>query len=152
MKSLSHVWLLLTPWTVACQAPLSMGFSRQEYWSGLPFPSPQYSILMHIYMEFRKMVMITLYVRQQKETQMYWTVFWSLWERARAGWYGRMALKHVNYMWNESPVQVRCMIQGAQGWCTGMTQRDGMGREMGGGSEWGTHVHSWWIHVNVWLK
>ena len=29
-----------TPWTVACQAPLSMGFSRQEYWSGLPFPPP----------------------------------------------------------------------------------------------------------------
>ena len=31
---------LLPPWTVPCQAPLSMGFSRQEYWSGLPFPSP----------------------------------------------------------------------------------------------------------------
>jgi len=31
---------LVTPWTVASQAPLSMGFSRQEYWSGLPFPSP----------------------------------------------------------------------------------------------------------------
>ena len=31
---------LMTPWTVAYQAPLSMGFSRQEYWSGLPFPSP----------------------------------------------------------------------------------------------------------------
>ena len=30
----------VTPWTVACQAPLSMAFSRQEYWSGLPFPSP----------------------------------------------------------------------------------------------------------------
>ena len=30
----------VTPWTVACHAPLSMGFSRQEYWSGLPFPSP----------------------------------------------------------------------------------------------------------------
>ena len=30
----------MTPWTVARQAPLSMGFSRQEYWSGLPFPSP----------------------------------------------------------------------------------------------------------------
>ena len=30
---------LATPWTVACQAPLSMGFSRQEYWSGVPFPS-----------------------------------------------------------------------------------------------------------------
>ena len=37
---LSHVQLFVTPWTVACQAPLSMGFSRQEYWSGLPFPSP----------------------------------------------------------------------------------------------------------------
>ena len=37
---LSHVWLFATPWTVCRQAPLSMGFSRQEYWSGLPFPSP----------------------------------------------------------------------------------------------------------------
>ena len=45
----------------------------------------QYSILMHIYMKFRKMVMITLYMRQQ-ETQMYRTVFWeTLWERARVG-------------------------------------------------------------------
>ena len=40
MKSLSHVRLFVTPWTVAYQDPLSMGFSRQEYWSGLPFPSP----------------------------------------------------------------------------------------------------------------
>ena len=40
MKSLSRVRLFGTPWTVAYQAPLSMGFSRQEYWSGLPFPSP----------------------------------------------------------------------------------------------------------------
>ena len=40
VKSLSRVRLFATPWTVANQAPLSMGFSRQEYWSGLPFPSP----------------------------------------------------------------------------------------------------------------
>ena len=40
MKSLSHVRLFVTPWTVAHQAPPSMEFSRQEYWSGLPFPSP----------------------------------------------------------------------------------------------------------------
>ena len=39
-KSLSHVWLFTTPWTAAYQAPLSMGFSRQEYWSGVPSPSP----------------------------------------------------------------------------------------------------------------
>ena len=36
----SHVQLFVTPWTVARQVPLSVGFSRQEYWSGLPFPSP----------------------------------------------------------------------------------------------------------------
>ena len=40
MKLLSHVRLFVTPWTVAYQASPSMGFSRQEYWSGLPFPSP----------------------------------------------------------------------------------------------------------------
>jgi len=39
-KSLSHVWLFMTPWTAAHQAPPSMGLSRQEYWSGLPLPSP----------------------------------------------------------------------------------------------------------------
>ena len=38
--SLGHVWLFGTPWTVAHKAPPSMGFSRQEYWSGLPFPFP----------------------------------------------------------------------------------------------------------------
>ena len=40
VKSLSHVWLLATPWTAAHQAPPCMGFSRQEYWSGVPSPSP----------------------------------------------------------------------------------------------------------------
>ena len=40
VKSLSRVWLLATPWTVAHQVPPSMGFSRQEYWSGVPLPSP----------------------------------------------------------------------------------------------------------------
>ena len=40
VKSLSRVQLFVTPWTVAYQAPPSMGFSKQEHWSGLPFPSP----------------------------------------------------------------------------------------------------------------
>ena len=40
VKSLSCVWLFATPWTITYQAPLSMGFSRQEYWNGLLFPSP----------------------------------------------------------------------------------------------------------------
>ena len=42
VKSLSCVQLLATPWTAAYQAPPSMGFSRQEYWSGLPLPSPMH--------------------------------------------------------------------------------------------------------------
>ena len=40
LSHFSHTQLCATIWTVACQALLSMGFSRQEYWSGLPFPSP----------------------------------------------------------------------------------------------------------------
>ena len=40
VKSFSHVWLLVTPWTAAYQAPPSMGFSMQQYWSGVPLPSP----------------------------------------------------------------------------------------------------------------
>ena len=43
MKSLSRVRLLAAPWTVAYQAPPSMGFSRQEYWSGVPLPSPEFN-------------------------------------------------------------------------------------------------------------
>ena len=53
-------------------------------------------------------------------------------------------------------VSLVCMpsigIANAQGCCTGMTQRDGIGREVGGGSGWGTHVNPWLIHVNVWQK
>ena len=44
MKLLSRVWLLATPWTAAYQAPPSMGFSRQEYWSGVPLPSPSWTL------------------------------------------------------------------------------------------------------------
>ena len=42
VKSLSRVQLFVTPWTAAYQAPLSMGSSRQEYWSGMPLPSPNH--------------------------------------------------------------------------------------------------------------
>ena len=52
------------------------------------------------------------------------------------------------YIINELPDQAQCMRQDARGWCTGMTQKDGMGREMEGGSGWGTHVHLWQIHID----
>ena len=40
LSHFSHVWIIATLWTIACEVPLSTGFSRQEYWSELPFPSP----------------------------------------------------------------------------------------------------------------
>ena len=55
VKPLSHVWLLATPWTAACQAPPSVGFSRQEYWSGVPLPSPS----------------LTWYTRKKKSSLIY---------------------------------------------------------------------------------
>ena len=47
VKLLSPVRLLATPWTAAYQAPPSMGFSRQEYWSGVPLPSPNNALVLH---------------------------------------------------------------------------------------------------------
>ena len=49
VKLFSPLWLLATPWTAAHQAPPSMGFSRQEYWSGVPLPSPVLYIYIYIY-------------------------------------------------------------------------------------------------------
>ena len=55
VKLLSHVWLLATPWTTAYQVPPYMGFSRQEYWSGVPLPSPiKKSTNNKFYKEWRK--------------------------------------------------------------------------------------------------
>ena len=88
-----------------------------------------------------------------KETQKYRTVFWTLWGKVRLGRFEQVALKHVYYhMWNISPVQVWCMGQGAQGWCTGMTQRDGMGREVGGRVQDGEHMYTWGWFVSMYGK
>ena len=53
VKSLSHIRLFATLWTVAHQAPPSMGFSRQDYWSGLPFPPPSFMsfVQQHLFAE-----------------------------------------------------------------------------------------------------
>ena len=51
VKSFSWVWLFATPWTAAYQAPPSMGVSRQEYWSGSPFPSPFFPLVTPKYQE-----------------------------------------------------------------------------------------------------
>ena len=90
-----------------------------------------------------------LYARQQKRHRCKEQTV-GLRGRRRGDDFERIALKHVYYrMWNRLPVQVQCIRQGAQGWCTGMM---GWGGRWEGGSGWGTHVHLWLIHVNVWQK
>ena len=86
-----------------------------------------------------------------KETLMYRTVLWTLWEKERVGRFGRMTLKHVKYhVRNELPVQVRCTVLDAWGWCTGTTQREGRGGRREEGSGWGMRVYLWQIHFDVW--
>ena len=59
VKSLSHVRLLATPWTVAHEAPPSMGFSRQEYWSGVPLPSPARCLIFRGLEDVRRIIFYT---------------------------------------------------------------------------------------------
>ena len=81
VKSLSRVWLFTTPWTTAYQAPLSMGFSRQEYWSGVPLPSPFLELggdylgfefylnytnsLSHVFMQFIILYMLYFIIKKE---------------------------------------------------------------------------------------
>ena len=128
----------------------------------------QYSLLTHIYMVFRKMVTMTLYARQQNRHRCK-EVFWTLWEKARMGWFERIAVNHVYYhMWNWSLVQVQCMRQGS-----GLVHWDdleGWEGEVGGrGVQDGEqmYTHGWFMSmcgkkkkkqqhyntvINLWLK
>ena len=101
-------------------------------------------------MEFRKMLMITLYAKQKK-TQMYGTDFCTLWEKARVGCFKRTASKHVYYLgWNRSPAQVGCTRQALGLGALGRPRGIGWRGRWEGGSGWGTHVNPWLIHFNVW--
>jgi len=84
VKSLSHIRPLATPWTVAYQAPPSMGFSRQEHWSGVPLPSPIY-ICMHKYIHtyIRQTFMYTwLKIPPAMQETWVWSLGWVIpWRR-----------------------------------------------------------------------
>ena len=77
------VWLFSAPWTVAYQAPLSMGFSRQGYWSGMPFPSP--GDLPDPGIEFECLMSPALGGRFFKISATWEAPFWCLWERDYVG-------------------------------------------------------------------
>ena len=188
MKSLSHVRVFVTPWTAAYQAPLSMGFSRQEYWSGLPFPYPA-----NLWTTSQDTFCLSgcLILKQPLGS------FLSFW--AILSWFDIIPHSCLGYdvMNSESGLNMHlskpkgtlshslgmspaldtimlgtcptemlplplftpqylndaeCLRQGARGWYTGMTQRDGMGREVGGGFRMGNTCTLWRIHVSVWQK
>ena len=174
---LSRVQLFATPWTEAYQAPLSMGSSRQEYWNGLPFPSgldlpnpevelevptltggflitvppgkPKIKTSYHpppIFFFFKD----TLYVRQQKRHRCIEQSF-GLCGRRRGWddlgeWHWNMyiIICETNHQ-SRFDAWYRVLRAGALGWPRGTV----WGGRWEGSSGWGTHVHPWWIHVNV---
>ena len=88
----------------------------------------------------------------EKETQMYRTGFWTLWEKARVGCFERTSSKHVYYLgWNR-PAQAGFMRQVLGPGALGRPRGIGWRGRWEGGSGWGTHVTPWLIHVNVWQK
>ena len=91
--------------------------------------------------------------KTEKETQMYWTDFWTLWEKARVGCSERIALKQVYHQgWNRPPAQVGCLRQVLGAGALGRPRGIGWRGRWEGGSGRGTHVNPWLIHVNVWQK
>ena len=91
--------------------------------------------------------------KTEKETQMYRTDFWTLWEKARVGCFKRTALKHVYYLgWNRSPAQVGCMRQVLGPGALGRPRGIGWRGRWEGRSGWGIHIYPWLVHVNVWQK
>ena len=137
LNRFSHVWLCATPWMAALQAPPSLGFSRQEHWSGLPFPSPMHESekwkwSRSVESDSRKMVRITLYATQQKRHRCIEQSF-GLCGRGRGWddlgeWYWNMY--NIIYETNRQPrfdAQYWMLGAGALGWPRGMV-REGDGR------------------------
>ena len=90
--------------------------------------------------------------RTEKETQMYRTDFWTLWEKVRVGWSERIALKHAYYqVWNRSPAQ-GCMRQVLGAGALGRPRGRGWRGRWKGRSGWGKHVNPWLTHLNVWQR
>ena len=81
MKLLSRVQLLANPWTAAYQAPLSMGFARQEYWSGLPLPSPSLLNLSCIF----SILVSRLFICNSILFSRFWIIFTSIIQNSLSG-------------------------------------------------------------------
>ena len=102
---LSHVQLFVTPWTVARQAPMSVGFSRQEYWSGLPFPSPREGGGRLK----REDIYIYIYIKS-------WLIHIVTWQKSTQHWKViilQLKKKKSNWLWGMDTV---LSLDGLRGW------------------------------------
>ena len=168
VKSLSPVQLLATPWTAAYQAPPSMGFSRWEYWSGVPLPSLEIWAVRPLLLEilfqeaavwcspankginqikqkhgllgaFLVVQCLRIHLAYICVSILYWSLsFWLISFEGGMFWENSIEtsiLSRVKQI--TSPGWMH--ETSAQGWCTGMTQRDGMGRG-GRGDQDGEHM------------
>ena len=101
VKSLSRVRLLATPWTAAYQTPPSMGFSRQEYWSGVPSPSPNLSFALN------------------KHELTLWKRTWS-WERLKAGREGQQRMRWLDSITDSVDMNLskfQEIVEDREAWC-----------------------------------
>ena len=133
VKLLSRVWLFATPWTVAHQAPPSMGFSRQESWSGLPFPSP--GNLPDPGIEPRSPALQADPLTSEPPGK----------PRGRRGRDKlRVARKHIHpHVWKGQPVGSCCNVQGAQPGALWPPRGVGWGGRCEGGSRGRGHVYTY---------
>ena len=105
VKSLSHVRLFVTPWTVAYQAPPSMGFSRQEYWSGLPFPSPKGSSLTRSWTRVSHIVGRCFTLRDTREIPLF-SKYTPKYRSGAESTDGLLTVCHCNtVLWSEKPLE-----------------------------------------------
>ena len=110
VKSLSRVRLLVTPWTVAHQAPLSLGFSRQEYWSGVPLPSP-WSFL-GIYKNDQTIYAVAHWVKNlpaMQETRETWVQFLGREDPLGKGMAAHSSILAWRIPWTEEPGRLQSM-------------------------------------------
>ena len=147
---LSHVQLFATPWTVACQAPLSMEFSRQEYWSGSHFPlqgifptqgsNPSFLHCRQILyclscLGSPNYQNLSLFITSKTTSAQHKTDLRLTYRR-----------KETDFKYSRFDAGYWMLGAGALGRPRGMVW--GGRREEGSG--WGTHVYLWWIHFDVW--
>ena len=104
LKSLSHVRLLATPWTAAYQAPPSMGFSRQEYWSGVPLPS-----LILVKGKGHGISLVSQTVKKLPAMQETWVLSLGWEDPLEKGMVTHSSILAWRIPWTEEPGRLQCM-------------------------------------------